>query len=379
MSMGHIRRAVSRCTAGSRTALAVWAVAAFGVAGWAGSAAAAGFDEHRAFEARELRLANLIGEVRIEGTDGPRFEVEVAVQGADANRERVRIETREGDRAELVVRFPVEEKSRFVYPRMGRGSSTTFRAGDLFDEEDGLLDSILGALGARQVRVSGKGPGLEIWADVTIKVPRQARCRVELGVGEVTAEGVSAELTCAARSGSITARDLEGDFAADTGSGSVCVKDARGGVSVDTGSGSVELRACRGSRIEVDTGSGEVTVEDIECERLSIDTGSGGVEARGVRADAVAVDTGSGSVVLRLDRMGKGRFTVDTGSGSIRLALPADASAEVMAETGSGGIDVDVRGVASIYRDHDEVAFRVGEGDAEVQLETGSGSIRVSR
>ena len=336
--------------------------------------AQAGFEEKVSISAESLRLANLIGEIRIEAASGGDFEVEVSVQGRDASRNIIGIEVEKGHRAELAVTFPVDAERRYVYPRLGRSSSTRFEARD--GEHSGGFWSLL--TGKDRIEVSGGGRGLEVWADVTVRVPAGAKLEVQHGVGEIAAERVEAELQLAIRSGQVTVTSVEGDVVVDTGSGHVEVRDVNGDLNIDTGSGHVEARRVRGDVVVIDTGSGRVDVEDIRCAELSIDTGSGGVSAAGVEADEVSVDTGSGSVSLALTRMGPGDFDVDTGSGRIDLELPGDASARVRASTGSGRIQLDIGGARVLHEEKDEVRFEIGNGAARVFLETGSGGIRIA-
>ncbi len=335
------------------------------------------FEEQFSLKSDDLVLINLIGEITVEQADGATFEVIVAVRGDDASREHVQIETNEGHKAMVVVKFPIENTRSYVYPKLGRGSKTTITMRNDMGEQDSWLARLFSGMGQTKIKVSGSGSGLEVWADVTIKVPAGKRCQVKHGVGEITASDVKGDLFLEIHSGPVTAYGIEGSLLADSGSGAVKVEHAKGDLTVDTGSGSVVLNQCSGKKISVDTGSGSVKVEGIECKLLNIDTGSGGVRALAVEADDAKIDTGSGSVKLLLDRMGDGRFVLDTGSGSVELGLPRNASAEVTAETGSGGISVDLKGVSLEKAHKDYVRFTLGSGDARVNLDTGSGGIRI--
>ena len=343
-------------------------------------AGAGEFEVPLEIDAEHLVLVNLIGEVVVEGHGGSEFEVEVRVRGDDADRDLIQVDLDRGRTAELVIEFPVERESHFVYPRMGRRSNTSFQVPRGWRRSGSLLDRFIGALGGNRVRVSGSGRGLEVWADVTVMVPSGAQLTVELGAGTIDVEEVEGSLSLDTRSGPISVTQMEGDLLADTGSGAVEVEDVKGDVSVDTGSGHVVLRRCEGRQVLVDTGSGHVRLIDVNCDDLNVDTGSGGVIAKGVGANDVMVDTGSGQVVLELERMGDGRFVIDTGSGSIDLLLPRRVSAQVEAETGSGRIRLDLAQDIRIRRRGDsEIAFRLGDGDADIHLDTGSGSITVSQ
>lgn len=340
------------------------------------AAGAGAHTEQFTFEGEELILVNLIGEIRIGRAPGDRFEVEVEVLGDDAGPDVLEFKSREGRDAELLILFPLEEENSYVYPRMGRGSSTNFT----FSPEPGsqfTWKDIFGIGKNRKVKVRGSGRGMEVWADVTVLVPEGAMLYVDHGVGSIEAENLAANLRLDINSGPIDIRQLKGSVDVDTGSGSVSTVEVTGKVAVDTGSGSVEVSDCTSKTILVDTGSGSVTASDLICEELDIDTGSGGVRALAVTANDVRIDTGSGSVRLELDRMGDGDIDIDTGSGGIDLKLAQGASARVEASTGSGGIDVDIDGVRIRKHRSDDVSFRIGDGDTFVRLDTGSGGIRI--
>ncbi len=336
-----------------------------------------GTPQHFTANGDELLLVNLIGEIRIRPGDGPAFELEVTRDGHDAD--RIEVVVNDGSQARVLIRFPVKEERRYVYPRMGFGSSSTFSLEGLTGKKESWLE-LLGWTGTDQIKVSGRGHGLEAWADVTVRVPAGKRVEVRHGIGSIAAEGTAGDLALDICSGSISVSHLHGSLLADTGSGSVQLSDVTGAVKVDTGSGSVDLSDCSGPQIDVDTGSGSVDAARIECEELVIDTGSGTVHALGIGADTARIDTGSGSVDLKLTRIGSGRFLVDTGSGSIDLYLPPDASAVVNAETGAGSVDADVDAAHILASDEGSLSLRIGDGAAaRVDLDTGSGSIHISQ
>jgi len=355
--------------------------------------AAAALEREWSFTADQLRLANLIGMVRIEKHTGSDIRVRVTVDGRDATPEQLRFEEHKGSRAELVIQFPVDEHKRFVYPPLGGNSRTRFRTRD--DDGSWLSEMLQG----REIEVRGEPfrDAIEVWADVVVSLPAGKDLAVLLGVGAIEASAIHGGLDLDTQSGTIVVTGLDGHLRADTGSGAVQVEDVKGDVDVDSGSGSVDVTNVEGARrvtidtgsggvtahgieareLLIDTGSGGVEVEDARTEELSVDTGSGGVRARAIEADGVLIDTGSGSVGLELVRMGSGRFEVSTGSGGIRLHLPREVSAVFDVDTGSGSIDVDVEGVDLGRKPRHEARFTVGSGTSRVELSTGSGSVRI--
>jgi hypothetical protein len=343
----------------------------------AGVAAAADFEREFTFSGKELLVSNMIGQVDVvEGTSGS-FRVLVSVHGEDATEELLEFITEDGSQGALAIKFPLDDHSKFVYPPLGRSSSTTITFRDEDDHGESWLKKVFSGWSGKKVTVKGTGNGLELWADVTIEVPAKSLLEVRLGVGEILAGGVEADLNLDTNSGAITVENIKGDLLADTGSGRVGAIGIDGEVNIDTGSGSVHVANCRGSEVLVDTGSGSVEVEKIDCSYMLVDTGSGSVEAQGVKADKAKIDTGSGSVMLQLDRMGKGHFIIDTGSGGIEIILPGDASARIQADTGSGSVRNKVKGAEVRVAGRDELDMTVGSGAAKVTLDAGSGSITV--
>ena len=345
----------------------------------AGTAPAAEFEKEFTFDGRELLVSNMIGAIKVKEGSSDAFRVLISVRGEDASEDLLEFIVEEGGNNALAIKFPLDDHTKYVYPALGRNSSTTIHFHEENDHGGSWLKKIFSGMSGKKVTVKGKGNGLEMWADVTIEVPARHILEVRHGVGEIMATGLKADLTLDTHSGRINVENLQGDLLADTGSGRVAVLNVEGEVNIDTGSGSVSVTNCSGSEVKVDTGSGSVEARRIDCQYMLIDTGSGRVEARAIKADRAKIDTGSGSVVLQLDRMGDGRFVIDTGSGSIELILPGDASARIVADTGSGSVRNKVDGADVKIAARDELEMTVGGGAARVTLDAGSGSITVSQ
>ena len=73
--------------------------------------ATADFNVEKSVRADTLTLNNLIGEVVVEGHGGSGFEVEISVQGADADPELIEVDLQDGSNATLSVYFPVDQTS----------------------------------------------------------------------------------------------------------------------------------------------------------------------------------------------------------------------------------------------------------------------------
>ncbi len=341
------------------------------------AALATEFQKEFTFDGKELMVSNMIGRIEIVAGSSDAFRVLVSVHGEDAEEGLLEFITEDGSKSALAIKFPLDDHSKYIYPALGRNSSTTITFNEEKDHGGSWLKKVFSGFGGKKITVKGKGNGLELWADVIIEVPARRILEVRHGVGEIQAMGLEADVNLDTHSGPISVENLKGDLLADTGSGRVAAINVEGDVNIDTGSGSVRVDNCNGSEILVDTGSGSVKVNVVTCDYLLVDTGSGSVEAKGIQADKAKIDTGSGSVVLQLDRMGEGRFVIDTGSGGIELILPADASARIMADTGSGSVRNKVEGADITVAARDELEMTVGSGKAKVTLDAGSGSITV--
>ncbi len=317
----------------------------------------------------DVAVFNIAGEVSIRGGAGSSVTVQVNKGGSDAA--SLAVETGPiDDRETLRIVYP---DSRIRYPDMQYGE-TTLRV-----REDGTFgdhDRGRRYRGDRTV-VTGRGRGIEAFADLDVTVPRGQRFAMYLGVGRITVTNVDGDLRVDTSSGPIAVDGVTGTLDVDTGSGEVRVRSAEGAVNIDTGSGQVIASAVRGESLRVDTGSGSVDVSDIAVSMLNIDTGSGKIDARGVAAQSVRLDTGSGSVNIELTQDTE-EIVIDTGSGSVTVVVPESWGAEVELETGSGNIDIDMPLTVSRWK-RDHVMGTIGDGRGRAVIDTGSGGIRVRR
>lgn len=383
------------------TVLSLRRVLTLGAAVLAAASGPARADFERTFtlNSNDVQVVDLIGAVRVERASGTKFEVLVQVKGSDADEKWIQIDSQDGSRGRVVVRFPVEEYRKYTYPPMGHSRSSFSMDNSKHDGE--FLHEILKLARGERIEVSGRSSGkaLEVWADVTVRVPAGKTAQVHLGCGTIDANNVEGDLDLRTRSGSVTGNDLKGNILIDTGSGEVDARKVRGDLDVDTGSGSVKVSDVRdGKTVNIDTGSGDVDVNDVVAKSVHVDTGSGGVDLRDVDADDVAidtgsggvdgaavaandlkVDTGSGGVEFELVKMGSGRYEIETGSGGVRLDMPRTVSARFDVETGAGSIDADLDGVTLSRRERQSARFKVGSGDATVHVTTGSGSIHLTQ
>jgi hypothetical protein len=317
-----------------------------------------------------VAVYNLVGELRVEPASarGGDVTVELRRGGADAQRLEVQTGPLRG-RETLRVIYPDDVIS---LPDWGRGWNTTLRVRDdgTFGDGGGWRRE------GRQVRITGRGPGLEAYADLRVIVPAGKRVALYVGLGKAFVSNVDGVIRVHVASGDITADRTRGTLKIETGSGNVDLRDGAGDVSLETGSGDVTATALRATRLTLETGSGNVTLSDAAAAELHVETGSGDVTASGAQGDNLSFETGSGNVDVALLAAFR-TVAIETGSGDVTLRVPPTIGAEVDLETGSG--EIDLGGVTLQVRRlaEDHVTGTIGDGRGRLSIETGSGNVRL--
>jgi hypothetical protein len=344
---------------------------------WGGASAGAVQQTERfTLPAERAAIYNLVGEVQLQAGSGNTTVVELVRGGRDAARLSVE-QGPMGGYETLRVVYPSDE---IVYPRMSRGSSSSFQTRD-----DGTFGVHWGngRRGRRgpdwgnQIRVQGAGSGLEAYADLRVLVPEGAVLAVNIGVGKVMLSNVNGRIAIDAASAPVTAQNAKGWLTVDVGSGSVTVTNAEAELSIDTGSGDVEVTGVRGKQLSIDTGSGQIAASDLTVERASVETGSGRLTLSRIRGSDLHFETGSGSIDAELVT-DVANLDVETGSGDVVLRVPDTIGATLEIETGSGDIQADFPlAVQRWAKDH--VTGRIGDGQGRLDVETGSGDVRIVR
>ena len=339
------------------------------------SVSAGAQNDRRTVSGASISIYNIVGHVQVVAGTGPDVVVEMERGGRDGRRLGIEVGEVRG-RNSLRVTYPEDE---IVYRdqrnESGRWNST-FSVNS--DGTWGGDRGDRGWSGRRRIKVKGSGSGLEAWADLKVLVPPGKHVDVNLGVGELSARGVSADLRLDAASAHVTATGIRGNLSIDAGSGGVEVKDASGDeITLDTGSGGIAASGVTGKRCKLDTGSGGVTADGLNCDEINVDVGSGSIRVEDARASRVKLDAGSGGVRFSLRNSPK-YMDVDAGSGGVTISLPAIIDADIDIETGSGGIDTDFAvEVKRVERNH--LRGKIGNGSGHIHIQSGSGSVNLRK
>ncbi|MEP7027050.1 MAG: DUF4097 family beta strand repeat-containing protein [Candidatus Eisenbacteria bacterium] len=333
-----------------------------------GEAAASG---HFSMSGEQVHIYNLVGRVEVGPGPGSSVTVDLAPGGQDAAQLGTRTWSDQG--TFFVVTYPSDHLSSRGLG-WGAGSSSSFKIAR--DGTFGDHPKRGGWLG-RQVRVDGKGGGLEAWCDLKIAVPRGQRVSIHLGVGTMNATNVDGDIVLDASSANVSANRSSGRLLVDTGSGNIAVADSRGEITLDSGSGLIRASGLNAGTLVLDTGSGSVTVDAASAARITADTGSGRIALSGISCPNLHIDTGSGGVHVGLIA-DVDELYVDTGSGSVTIQAPPTLGAALHFETGSGGIDCDFP-LRIVDRNEDTLNATLGDGRGRIVIDTGSGDLRLIR
>jgi lia operon protein LiaG len=340
--------------------------------------AASAQTERKSLAGSSIAVYDLVGHISVEQGTGSDVVVEVTRGGHDAK--KLTLEVREvRGRNTLCVRFPDDD---IIYPDLGRWSSSDFRIGNDCtwggDDRDDRNNRDDRGWGGHRIRVKGGGSGTEAWADLKILVPAGKDFAVFLGVGELGANHVNADLRLSASSGRVTVRDVKGNLVASTGSGGVDVRGANGDdVRISSGSGGITVNEVSGKRLKVETGSGGVTGGGLTSEDLEIGSGSGSIRVDDARAPRAHLSSGSGGIRVGFASPVKS-LDATTGSGGVTVTLPGAVNADVDVETGSGGIDSDFP-VTVNRMERNRLRGQIGDGSGHIRIRSGSGSVHLRK
>lgn len=206
------------------------------------------------------------------------------------------------------------------------------------------------------------GRGMDVDANLDIRVPAGARLEVETLSASITVSGV------------------RGAHELDTMSGNVQVTADGAPVEIETVSGRIEVTGAGGS-VDVETVNGGVeisgTATDVSVESVSGD----------VRVETSAIERGdfesvSGALDLRFGLAPKARLSVESYSGNVTLTLPSDVAGSFRVESFSGRIDNDFGAEAERTSEHGpgrQLAFTTGSDGARAAIETFSGNVSLER
>ncbi len=217
-----------------------------------------------------------------------------------------------GGASAVILRAHEEGKARveMAYRAHGLGRSAQ-ELGQAFLENPPVIFS------QNVLRVGPAPEGIDL--DCTLFLPPEAEVEVEVGSGDVSAQGLKERLRVRSGAGDIELQDIAGEIILRSGSGDIQLKQVFGAISVRTGSGDIHGEEVKGD-VDLETGSGDINLKGIEGE-LRLFTGSGDIKIEG--------------------ELSEGSWRIQTGSGDVCLVLPGEVEAELTLQTDFGDISCD--------------------------------------
>lgn len=198
-----------------------------------------------------------------------------------------------------------------------------------------------------------------ISVDYEITVPADTTVRTRSGSGDLTLEGIHANVDLQTGSGDLKLTNLTGEIRLQTGSGNVRAHEISGTVKGGTGSGDVELEETGAGDIDLHTGSGNITARGVQGS-FHGEAGSGDITAEGTQGGPWEMHTGSGNVHVRLPSNAGFDADISTSSGSIDVGAPV----QTMVQGRVGDSQKSIRGQAR-------------GGGPLLRVQTGSGDIHI--
>jgi DUF4097 and DUF4098 domain-containing protein YvlB len=293
-----------------------------------------------------VQVKNLAGRIELETSEGRQLEVVAKVTARARSSEEARrllslldvtVSEVQGGFAVKVL-YPTDEYKTYRYSGVAKGLRLASRWG-------GVSTAV--SYEGSDVTVTTAREGIELFADLRIRVPDGATVDVENGVGLVEGRRLAS---------SLTAGTVWGDIRVDGGSGALRARTETGDVVVRGRNGTLDLM----------TDLGDVTLDGVEGP-VSASTGAGDVKVKGasIRGD-VSIESASGDVVLDAGARGVTGVEIRVGSGDATVSMSSLPPATVMAESGSGDVEVDAPGLKA-----------GSDGGRFVETETGASGPRI--
>jgi DUF4097 and DUF4098 domain-containing protein YvlB len=195
-------------------------------------------------------------------------------------------------------------------------------------------------------------------ADLKLVVPADLELDISGHSGNVTVEGVKAD---------VSIETIEGDITLRGGKGMVFLSSIDGVINVSDASGRIEVHATDGD-VTGTRLSGEVEVESID----------GAVILREMDATSLDVSSVDGDVTYEGPVRSEGRYRLGTHDGNVRLATPS-LDANVSVSTFSGSFESDYPVTISGTTHSNRMNFTLGKGSARVELESFDGDVEIRK
>ena len=176
-------------------------------------------------------------------------------------------------------------------------------------------------------RVSVRVPEISdmrnIAVDFEVTVPPQVNMVVDSGVGRLTAERLSNNLSVNGSAGSIEVREINGNLEIENNTGRVEVYEPGGDLLAKNNTGSIEVKSERplSGKYELKSNTGRVSLEMTRTSNLTIEAKAqtGSINLEGI--DGNVEGSGPSKKYNQTVGNGKGQAKLEVGTGSISIKV----------------------------------------------------------
>jgi len=191
--------------------------------------------------------------------------------------------------------------------------------------------------------------------DVVIRAPRGARIEATVGSGKLEVRNMDAGGDLDSASGAITVDNVQGELYTHSVSGRMMITKAFGSVDAATVSSDVELDSISGQKLVASANDGKIA-------------------GRRVRSRDVELTTMSGKITLEAEALSRGRIVVSSARGDIDVKIHRASQAALVVR--GRGTKVNLGGQATIMGKWQQATFGDGGEAALVQLRAPLGYVQ---
>jgi hypothetical protein len=266
---------------------------------------------------KQISVDNPLGNVRIEGHDGPGIIIQTIKHAPDEEGlDRLRV--------------------------------------SLVPDPDGTVRI---STHADQTRESKPIARASVSIDIIIRAPRNARFDATVGSGKLEVKDMDAGGELDSASGAITVDNVQGELYTHSVSGHMSITKAFGPVDAATISSDVELDSISGQKLVASANDGKIA-------------------GRRVRSREVELTTTSGKITLEAEALARGHIVVSSLRGDIDVKIRRQAQASLVVRGRGTKVDLGSQSVSLLAGKWQEAKYGTGGEAALVELRGTNGFVR---
>ncbi len=188
-----------------------------------------------------------------------------------------------------------------------------------------------------------------------ILVPKKFNLDATTAGGDMSADGISGDVTYHTSGGDVRATSITGKTQLSTSGGDVKVNDVYGGLKVNTSGGDIVTDGVKGN-VDVETSGGSVHVSSTD--------------------GSVHAESSGGDITVNLKGENKG-IDVETSGGTVELYLSESVKATVDASTSGGKVRCELPVTVHGDVEDDELHGTINGGGATIRARSSGGDVKI--